>query len=188
MFLDIAFGIIVSIAVSKFLGVELTLLFIATGIFFTLLPDLDFILFLLRGGKAGKRAHFHRDLLHRPFVYIPIGILILLPFGRQWILLFILTSLWHFIHDSTALGLGWGIRFFWPLSKNYFMFFRFRVGEEKKFPFKPVYNLERNEMLKMADEYGDPNWVRNLYLRPSVVLVTELVFLVSALLLLWFYK
>jgi hypothetical protein len=187
MLLDIALGIIISIFVSKLLNIELTTLLVFVGIFFALLPDADFILFLLKGGKAGKRAHFHRDLFHRPLLYIPIGFIMLLPFGKEWAFLFALTSLGHFIHDSTAFGLGWGIRLFWPFSKNYFMFFRFRVGGEKKFPFRPVYNLNSSEALRMADEYGDPNWMRNLYFCPSVVLVTELVFLVLALLLLWLY-
>lgn len=157
MFLDIGLGIIFSVLVSKYFLFQLDWLFVLSGIFFALLPDSDFLIFLSKGGKAGKEAHFHRDLLHRPPVYIIVGFLILLPFSKPLALLFILASLGHFIHDSTAFGLGWGIRFFYPFSKNYFMFFRFRVGSEKKFPFRLVHNLNREEMKEMGEKYGDRN-------------------------------
>lgn len=161
MFLDAALGILNAIFVSKYFHIELTWYFVVAGIIFTLLPDIDSLLFFLGRGKIfSKQAHFHRDILHLPLIYIPAGTIIFSIFGPRWGLLFAVGALLHFIHDSTFLGLGWGIKWLYPFSQNYFMAFRIRVGNEKKFPLKPFLNLTPAESKEMGNEYGDPDWLK----------------------------
>ena len=70
--LDIAIGIFGAMAVSRFFHHELTPIFIFAGILFALLPDADYLAHLARGNSS-KNAHRHRDMLHFPLIFIPVG-------------------------------------------------------------------------------------------------------------------
>src|SRR3989344_8450420 len=105
MTLDIGIGIFAAIIVGKLFSLELTPLLIGLGIGFALLPDIDFLYSLARNGHSNHRAVAkHRDIIHYPLIYLPLGMLIALPFGFQWSLLFLLASLGHFLHDSIGIG------------------------------------------------------------------------------------
>ncbi|MDP3015176.1 MAG: metal-dependent hydrolase [bacterium] len=183
MFLDIALGILLSIGMSLYFNIELTLLLISMGIVFVLLPDIDFFIELARHGNVGgKVIREHREVTHFPLLYIPLVVLIFFIFGKMWGVFFGLATLFHFVHDS--IGLGWGIRWFWPFSKNAYKFFSEKNG---KFSKRLVVSWRKDELIDTVAKYGDPNWIKNIYLRPSKILIIEfLSFLVAIIILIVF--
>lgn len=154
MFGDIGIGILLSIFVTHLFGVDLTIYHIIGGILFALLPDIDMLIFVIPGLK--KLFNGHREWTHHPLKYISLTILVFFVAGPVWALLFFLCILFHFIHDS--LWIGNGIAWLGPYSKKRYKFFNI----EK--PYTP----------------GPITWIRDFYLRPTVVSVTELgIFIVS---------
>ena len=187
MLLDIGIGILSSIIVGKFYALTITTFLVELGIAFALLPDIDFIYSVAKHGRRKPRniraIIKHRDLVHYPLIYLPLGALIALMFGPQWSLLFVFASLGHFIHDS--IGIGWGIPWLWPLTeKNYSFFYRY-TKPEKKLPKKMVYRWERDKIDGLIDEYNDKHWLKNLYFRLHPVFLTEILFFIAALFILW---
>lgn len=189
MFLDIALGILLSIFGNQYFQIELTPLFILICILFTLSPDLDYLIYLIKKrGKSDQMDHGHRDILHYPLIFIPLGILILLPFGTKWSVLFGLGAFLHFLHDSVGIGLGWGIQWLWPFSKNYYYFFRKSLWTEKRgLPLRFLYVWKPEEVKRIAAEYGDPNWIKNFYLRLNPILIIEVLSLLVALFIVFRY-
>lgn len=187
MTLDIGIGIFAAIIVSKLFSLELTPLLVGAGIGSALLPDIDFIYSLARNGHSNHRAVAkHRDIIHYPLIYLPFGVLLAMPFGFQWSLLFLLASLGHFLHDS--IGIGWGIPWLWPfINKNYSFFYRYSP-RGKKLPRRLVYRWKRSELDELIDKYGDPDWFQNIYLKLHPFFVFEIIFFVAALIALWHVK
>lgn len=184
MLLDIGIGIFSAIIVGRVFSLELTPLLIGLGIAFALLPDIDGVYSFLRNGhKNHKAIARHRDLIHYPLIYLPAGALAALPFGPEWSVLFLIASLGHFLHDS--IGIGWGIPWLWPLTnKNYAFLYRY-TPPEKRLPKRVIYAWERERLDELIEEYGDPNWFRNIYLQLHPFFLAEILFLVAALFILW---
>ncbi len=186
MFLDTALGIFLSIFANLYFQIALTPFLVFICILFVLSPDFDYLIYLFKKkGKSDEMAHCHRDILHYPLIFIPSGMLLLSMFGKEWSFLFGLGSFLHFLHDS--IGIGWGIRWLWPFSKNYYAFFRKSVAKEKEFITHFICIWEPEEVKKMANEYGDPNWFKNIYLRPSLISITEFTIFLISLLILYLY-
>ncbi len=186
MFLDAAIGIFTAIFISNFAGIDLAIFFVLISIFFVLLPDMDF-LFLIFYKKEwlGKFSHKHRDIMHYPLIYIPIGAVIFLFLKPFWSLLFVVNSFFHFLHD-TAIG-GFGIRWLWPFSKNYFAIFPHSILKGERPLLGVLYVRNPEEVDRLAGEQGDPYWFRNAYLSWNKSLVIELFFLIVAIILLLKY-
>lgn len=186
MFLDIGIGILLSIFGNIYFHTDLTIFFVFICILFALSPDIDYLIYLIKKkGKSNEMAHCHRDILHYPLIFIPSGMLFLSIFSKEYSFLFGLGSFLHFLHDS--IGIGWGIRWFWPFSKNYYAFFRKSVAKEKESPIRFICIWEPEEVKKLASEYGDPNWFKNIYLRPSLISITEFTIFLISLLILYLY-
>lgn len=183
--LDIGIGIFAAIIVSKLFTVELNPLLVGLGIGFALLPDMDFLYALARNGHGDHRAiSKHRDLVHYPLIYLPLGALLALPFGPEWSLLFLLASAGHFVHDS--IGIGWGIPWLWPFTnKNYSFIYKYSPVYHRTNPRKFLYIWERERIDELIDEYGDPDWFRNIYVRLHPFFIAEILFFVVALIALW---
>jgi LexA-binding, inner membrane-associated putative hydrolase len=169
MVLDIAIGIIGAIIASKFLAMPLTAFLVVASIFFSLSPDADFLIHLFLIRKTDKFSHEHRDILHNPLVFIPAGFLIIAPISVLFAVLFAVMSLAHFIHDS--LGIGWGVRWFYPFSKKYYKYSHGFVGWTPE------------EQHALAEEHGDPDWLKHHL--SSREFIAECVSLVLALVLLY---
>lgn len=182
MFLDIAFGILLAVWISAYFNISLSLFAVFIAVLFVLLPDFDFLVELFKRGNVGKEGmKEHRKISHYPSVYIFVAVLIFLIFGKFWGLLFSLAAAFHFIHDS--IGFGWGIQWFWPFSKNHYIFLRESLYSEKPgLPFKFLYVLTPEQAKAMAAKYGDPNWIKNFYLRPNLMLAFEIIVLAAAIL------
>jgi len=183
MFLDIGIGILLSIWTSWFFHVDLMFTLILMGIIFALLPDIDFFIELIKHDSVGgKVIREHRELTHFPIIYIPVAILVYPIFGAMWVALFSLAILAHFLHDSV--GIGWGIKWFWPLSKKAYKFFSEKDG---KFSRRLVVSWRPEELTKVAADYGDPNWIRNIYLQFTPIAIIEFSFFAISLLILSLY-
>ena len=124
MLLDLKLGILWSVGVALFFHHPITPSWILFGILFAVLPDIDFWIELVkRGTVGGKTLGSHRTLLHNPLTYIPPALFIGTLFGTDWMTLFALGVLGHFIHDS--MGMGLGVRWLWPFSLHFQKFFQY---------------------------------------------------------------
>lgn len=166
--LDIGIGLLLGIALHSLSGLNYQLcLFI--GVVSCLLPDIDFIWKLLTDKIRGKslQTKFHRDGLHYPLLFIPIVIFIGLLFNPWVALILGVGCVTHFIHDS--IGVGWGVKWLYPFSKKSYMFLYVAgVPTNKEMPRKLFYSFNDVEREKLIIEYGDPNWIKHIYLRPHI--------------------
>jgi|GEM_PF-6200054 len=151
--LDIGVGILLALGVAEYFDIEATPLFIILGIAAALLPDIDIITAPLLG------KWYHRTHTHFPLTYIPLVVLAFVLLPIPFAVLFALGILAHFIHDT--LGLGDGIRWFWPFSQRRFLF------------------------LVPQDTGG--NWVQQYYFRPNPVAYIEYGTLLVSLVVLILY-
>jgi membrane-bound metal-dependent hydrolase YbcI (DUF457 family) len=185
--LDIAVGIFLAIGFGKFFHQEIAAPLIAAATLFALLPDADYLVHLARGNSS-RNAHRHRDMLHLPFVFIPAGLLVLYPFGAEWMFLFAAGSLAHFAHDSV--GIGWGVQWLWPFRDNHYSFlYIWRPPDRREYlPRKLFYSWPHRDIESLAARYGDEEWIKNIYFRFHPFALIEYAALaaaVAALLLYW---
>ena len=180
--LDIGWGIIAAIMVSKIGLLPLNWTMIAAAAAFALLPDVDFLLYAFRR-DADEFSHEHRDLLHNPLLFVPIGFVIIAPFSSGFAWLFVLCAVGHFLHDSV--GMGWGVRWRYPFSRRYYKFFSDKRG---KMSSNVITSWTPEEQRAAAREFGNPHWMRD-YLMFSPELIIEILFFaaaVMALAILWY--
>jgi membrane-bound metal-dependent hydrolase YbcI (DUF457 family) len=130
MFLDIGLGIFVAIVTVSIFQIDFSVYLLVFSILFALLPDADFLYFYLKKHDT-KYDHKHRDIIHFPLIYLPIGTFIVWSLmGNIWALSFFLSSLGHFIHDG--IGIGWGIKWLYPFSKKNYAFFYLYSKKNKR--------------------------------------------------------
>lgn len=183
MFLDIGIGVLLSIWISRFFQTDLTLVLVLAGVFFALLPDADFFVeFVKHGNVGGKVIREHREITHFPLLYAPLFVLILVIFGAKWTALFVLSLLAHFLHDSV--GIGWGIKWFWPFSKKSYKLFSEKNG---RFSSRLFVSWDQKELVSAVADNGDPDWIKNIYLRPSLIAIIEFSGFAVSLLTLYLY-
>lgn len=183
MFLDIGVGILLAILTSKLFNLTLTIPFVIIGIVFALLPDIDCMLLPIKKWSS-QYSHKHRDLLHYPLLYIFTGVLILLFFNKTLAVLFGLCSLMHFIHDS--IGIGWGIQWLYPFSKNHYSFFNiYQPKHKEKIPKAFLHVWKDEEMDVIAEKYGDKNWFKNIYLHLHPYAIFEFLIFIIAIIILY---
>ena len=155
---DVICGIGVTYVLSKFYLTNSTILTFVLAIGFNLLPDTDFIIWLAwHNWKIDKWTHEHRIWLHHPIIYLPSGYLLVWSLTNHfYVILFLLCSLLHFLHDS--IGIGWGIRWLSPFSKkNYKFFTRKRLGEKRQF----IVSWNPAELKEEVLKRGEDNWFKN---------------------------
>lgn len=159
MFLDIKLGLLWSVIVVFIFDISPTPILFGLGILFALLPDIDFWVELAeRGTVGGKYLGAHRTLLHHPLVYIPLAIFIASFFDWTWATLFALGVFGHFIHDS--MGMGYGIRWLWPLSSRWYKLFSDHNGGIR-YDFKHfLASWSDEEMRALIRERGNDNWLK----------------------------
>ncbi len=161
MLFDIGIGILLGIIFDASSNVYTLAGFVMFGIFFALLPDLDFPIHFLRGGSFDDE-YKHRNLLHVPLLLWPIGSVIVYFINPILIPMFLLGTAIHFLHDSV--GIGWGVRWLYPFSKTHYAFlYRVRTGTFKDIPRQLVYAWTPAEVDEYAELYHDEDWIRNIY-------------------------
>ncbi|MBI2454367.1 MAG: metal-dependent hydrolase [Parcubacteria group bacterium] len=183
MFLDFGLGILSAVLFSRIFSWPLQADFVMAGVVFSVLMDLDFFIYVLKNGSAHK-IHRHRDIFHYPLIYIPLGTSFIWLYDFHWAILFATCSLWHFIHDSV--GIGWGVRWLYPFGKDYYTFlYRYQPPDRPSFPLKLFHKWKHNEIDELAEQYGDPNWFRNIYLKLHPYAVFEFLVFIAALIVLF---
>lgn len=185
MLLDIGAGILLAIFTSELFNLPLTIAFLIGGVVFALFMDIDYIFHLGRGGSS-KDAHKHRDLLHYPLLYIPLGMLVISFFNFAWAVLFGLCSFIHFLHDS--IGIGWGVQWLYPFKEDHYTFFyRYQPWHTERLPKKVVYIWKHHDIDMLSKKYGDEDWVKNIYWHWHPYAIVEFLTFVFALIVLYFY-
>ncbi len=157
MLLDIGVGILLGL----WLGPGDQTSSVLLGILFTLLPDIDVLIYFLIKRFGSKTFKDHREILHYPLPYLAIGGILVLIISPAWLPLFIAASMVQFIHDSV--GIGWGIPWLYPFSRKYFKFFYQydlkRAGQSQK----TVWAWSKQEQHELLDKYGDPEWHKHTF-------------------------
>lgn len=185
MFLDLGAGIIIAILTSHFANVELSFTLVFFSVFFTIIPDMDFLYFYPKRHDT-KYDHKHRDIIHYPLLYLPMGtILFWFLLGEIWALVFFAASFFHFFHDS--IGIGWGIKWLYPFSKNNYSFLYLYSRKIKKGLRRPIFVFTEKKLPDMVREHGDPDWVRNIYYKWHPIAIFEFGGFVFSLILLYLY-
>lgn len=159
MFLDIKLGLLWAFLVAILFEKIITPEWLIGGVLFALLPDIDFWLeYIRRGTVGGKVIDLHRTLLHNPLTFVPLVLFVGTWHGPAWMTLFALGVFGHFIHDS--MGMGYGIRWFWPFSNRWFKFFSNKEGDIY-YDFKHVYvSWSDEEMKELVARRGNDNWIK----------------------------
>ncbi len=167
VFFDIGVGLVLTTLVGVATNSEPSWTLLCVGLLGALWPDIDFIIWILRGKKVDHLAHQHRDLLHRPLILTPIlTIAVWLWLGRQAGILFGIATLAHFTHDT--IGHGWGIKWLWPLDNRYWCYRS--CGDH---PIQ-MHAWTKYEQDLMCEDYGNRHWMKQSYGSWSGGIILEL--------------
>lgn len=114
MLYDICTGTLLYIGVSLAFGNTFDGTFFALALFFSLLPDIDFIPYVLLKKRLGLVSH---HIIHFPLFFLLAGA-VLAWFSPYLGTLFLLCITNHFIHDTLPgmSGTPLGLRWFYPFS------------------------------------------------------------------------
>ncbi len=159
--LDLGVGLLLGVLLDKISSLPYGVCLLI-GLASSLLPDLDFILPYLKTRRQPDSSH--RDGLHYPLIVVPIvgflGYLIEPQIG----LILALGCLLHFVHDS--FGVGFGVKWLYPYKKNSYLFF-YHAGlpTNKEMPRKKLHSWNDDQRKHMAEKFGDPDWIKNIYFR-----------------------
>lgn len=160
MLLDMGIGLLLSFGIGICFGIESKIWFSLAGVGFALAPDLDTLFYLLVKKRIEKRIIYkHREILHFPLIFCFVTPVFCFWLGFPYALLWLTAILCHFIHDSVDDD-GWGIQWFWPFSKNYFMITKY----------SPKIIFTQKEREKLAEKHADPDWWKKENFRHSVCL------------------
>lgn len=184
MFLDFGLGILTSLFFGWLLDFKPDWFFILGGVLFSVLPDVDYIYWLIRKSlDKNYKKYFHRNYIHYPLIYLPVGTLLFYFLGgEKWELLFFVCSSLHFFHDS--IGLGWGVRWLYPFNSNNFAFFFLLSGKQKGGLKKLIFNIDEELLEKYEAEHGIPDWFSRIYLKMHPLAVIEFIFFVISIIIL----
>lgn len=130
-----------------------------------------------------SRKYDHRIYTHYPLVWIPVALLVWIIFGPVIATLLSACVLMHLVHDT--IGLGWGIAWLAPFSQRKFRFLSPTGGKNGGWEFFRTWVTNEEEQME-AVQY-DPHWVRNYYLRPHIIGITEYAIFLVGLAALYFY-
>jgi membrane-bound metal-dependent hydrolase YbcI (DUF457 family) len=158
-FSDAGLGILVAVFVCALLDVEVTPVYLAIGLIFAYAPDCDWVLdrHFWKTGLVAAHAgnpYDHREGLHKPLLWALAisGWGILAPGPVPMIAL--IAVMCHFLHDTV--GTGWGMPWFWPLTKRRFKFFSTKQNEMTMTPF--LVTWAHAELPQYIKNYGRANW------------------------------
>ena len=185
MLLDIGSGILTAIFVSWFFGMPVGGL-LAISIAFALLPDADFIFHTFKRRRHKEHSHRHRELLHYPIPFIAVGTIIASWFGVEYGILFAIASSAHFMHDS--IGIGWGVQWLYPFGKKHYGFiYRYQAPGREKVKQRILHVWPHEEIDLLVEKHGDPDWIKNIYLRFHPYAIFELIIFLISLIALYRY-
>lgn len=182
MFIDVSLGILSALVATSIFSVNLNLYILLIAIFLALIPDIDLLIYILRGYDM-KFAYKHRDILHLPVVYLVISLFIYV-INPLFSLIFFFSTFFHFLHDS--IGIGWGVSWLWPFSKKHFAFFYiYQSSKKPHITKKLVYVFKQDEIDELYKKYGDHELLKNVYLKLNIHLLIELLIFIIVLVILY---
>jgi hypothetical protein len=189
MFLDILLGLLWATLTSLVFDVPLTPWWLFLGVFFALLPDIDFwVEYVRRGTVGGKTLGDHRVLTHIPFLFVVPAILLFIYGSPALGTLFILGVYGHFFHDAT--GMGYGYRLLYPFSPLFYKFFSDADGQISYTRKHFVVGLTRTEVEALHQKHGNDQWLRddiNYHLTHWPKLLCEFTILLCVLTILYLF-
>ena len=180
MLLDIAIGLLLAMIAlphSPWGGLLWLSVYTVT---FSLVPDLDVMLSRLTGVSPSR----HREILHKPLVLLPTVFFVISLFDVSLATIAIVALLLHYVHDS--IGIGWGVQWVYPISKDSFSFLYHLPGGTRRMKRRLLYRWPHGRIEALATKYGDPHWFRNIYLRwhpYAIIEASVFLFIVSIWLL-----
>ncbi len=178
---DIGIGLLISVLASHVYEIDLSLKLALMSVLANLIPDLDIFVELAKRGKVGGRVQgHHRELSHFPLTFVPLVWAVNYFFGGIWSFIIGLNLLAHFLHDSV--GMGWGIKWWWPFSDKAYKFFSNKDGSFSK---RFIVSWKPQELKETIRKYGDDHWFRNYYLKLHPLAVFEFLFLFFSLVVLY---
>lgn len=154
--LDSIGAIMIASVLSNFYTVTMDIFIVSSALLFVHLLEVDlFIWLIIHRFQLNKLSYKHRDLLHYPILFLPLGSLLVLFLSNYFFsLLFLLCSLFHFLHDS--FGVGWGIKWLWPFSNKNFKLFSRKHPTKKR---RLIISWTPEELEKEVQAIGD-NWLK----------------------------
>ncbi|QQS21361.1 MAG: metal-dependent hydrolase [Candidatus Moraniibacteriota bacterium] len=160
MFLDLKLGLLWAVVVGIAFHEPITVSWILASILFAFLPDIDFWVELARRGTVGgKTLGDHRTLLHAPLLYLPAAVGMWWWLGPAWATLFSIGVFGHHIHDT--MGMGFGVRWLFPFSKNFYKIFSDKEGNifyDREHLRITSWNPE--ELRVVLQEKGNDHWLQ----------------------------
>ncbi|MDP3764216.1 MAG: metal-dependent hydrolase [bacterium] len=181
---DIGIGILISILASHIYEIDLSLKLTIMSVLANLIPDLDVFVELAKRGRIGGRVQgHHRELTHFPLTFTPLVWAVYYFFGQFWAFIIGLNLLAHFLHDSV--GMGWGIKWWWPFSNRAYKFFSDINGS--LFGHSFMVSWSPNELRNVVSRYGHDHWFRKYYLKLHPIAIFEFIVLVLALVVLIYF-
>lgn len=158
-------GILLAHWIGNIYGVVVTPALILLGIAFALLPDIDFLLTKISAIRNIIGAH--RSATHYPIIHAVLGVIAFFIFGKIIATLYVLCVFYHLIHDTFFLG--WGIKWLWPVSHTSLSIFHDKNHQITC----SVLTWTREEDVQIKNEYANPDWVKDFYLRPNIISFME---------------
>lgn len=185
MFLDFGIGLLVAVLASYLFDIPLTSSLVLFSTACAVLPDADFLYYFPKRNDT-KYDHNHRGLIHYPLIYLPVGtITCWILLGTSWASIFFISSFFHFVHDSV--GIGWGIRWLYPLSKNNYAFFYLYSKKIRRGLRKTIFVFDDKNLSEYVGEHGDANWIENIYYKWHPIAIVEFLFFITAVISLILY-
>ena len=180
MFTHYLAGCLIFWLFGKVLNYPISASYLILGVIVGATPDITSLVFLFREHhKSGKWAHLHRDNITHTIFYPVITSLCMAGLSGINIAFIVFVALVsHLFLD--LFGIGWGIKLFYPVSDK-----QFKLFHQKG---KWIYTQE--EIDAEVEKYGDPNWFRNLFLKPTVTAFIEWssLFLTAGIIIWYFFK
>lgn len=184
MFLDIAVGILFALGIGELYFEQTPYWFVILGVVFSLLPDIDGVLWLLRPKVRSVWYTMHRKYTGYPLLYIIPAIFVFIIFGKEIGLLFSVCIFMHHLHDTFFIG--WGVMWFWPFSKRKYKFFPDKDGSVTSTFMISWLPEEEGKIVRWSGGHND-GWIKRYFLRPNIVAYTEYGGLITASTVLFFY-
>jgi hypothetical protein len=170
---DIGFALLIASGVGMAYGESITFGFLFWVLIFAFILDADNITHLVQGHIAAykENPYDHRDGWHYPLVWLLGFLLVFLLFGiDMWTVSAALAVSTHFIND--LFGTGFGVKLLWPFSSNNYKFFTQPTRADLSLSNAYV-RYKADELINLIKTHGDPDWIRNYYLRISPLTLVE---------------
>lgn len=182
---DIGAGILIALGLGYIYPPENFALWVLLGVFFALLPDFDALINAVQY-RGLDHEYSHRDLLHLPLLYTPIGTLCIYVFSPHVALLFALCSFAHFVHDS--IGIGWGVQWLSPINTDHFsVLYLYQPPGKPALRKKYFYRFAHADIDALDRVHGDPDWIRHIYREMHPFAIVEFLVLAAGIALLCIY-